>query len=104
MKIFFVRKGVPLSKGIQYLSLRRNLNDSIKDSWLDSFRMTNFVFISILKNNDCNPSLDWNDILFGCGWSEAEPVTKKIQWKAGKSFKIKKWSIMKIKNSLLTIY
>ncbi|MCD1116566.1 hypothetical protein [Chryseobacterium turcicum] len=47
--------------------------------------MTNFVVISILKNNDCNPSPDWNDILFGCGWSAAEAATKKIQWKAGKS-------------------
>ncbi|REC41286.1 hypothetical protein [Chryseobacterium sp. 5_R23647] len=35
------------------------------------------------ENNDCNPSPDWNDILFGCGCSEVEPVTKKIQWKAG---------------------
>ena len=30
------------------------------------------------ENNDCNPSPDCNDILFGGGWSEAEPVTKKI--------------------------
>jgi hypothetical protein len=29
------------------------------------------------------PSPDRNDILFCCGWSEAEAVTKKIQWIAG---------------------
>jgi hypothetical protein len=39
---------------------------------------------------DFYPSPDWNDILLGCGWSEAEAVTQKIQWKAGKSFKQKK--------------
>ncbi|MBM7419252.1 MULTISPECIES: hypothetical protein [unclassified Chryseobacterium] len=57
MKIFFVRKGVPLSKGK---------------------KLCGYFYT---ENN--NPSHDWNDILFGCGWSEAEPVTKKIQWKAG---------------------
>jgi hypothetical protein len=35
-----------------------------------------------------NYSPDCSDILFGCGRSEAEPVTKKIQRKAGKASKI----------------
>lgn len=51
--------------------------------------MTSFEDISNFQIDNCTHSPDWNDILFGCGWSEAEPVTKKIQWKAGKSFKIK---------------
>jgi len=37
--------------------------------------------------SNCHFSPDWNDILFGCGRSEAESATKKIQWKAGNSFK-----------------
>lgn len=47
------------------------------------FQNDKFCGYFYTENNDCNPSHDWNDILFGCGWSEAEPVTKKIQWKAG---------------------
>jgi hypothetical protein len=46
----------------------------------------NCGFLNVeMKDEDASP--DWNDILLGCGRSEAETVTQKIQWKAGKSSK-----------------
>ncbi|ANF51920.1 hypothetical protein A0O34_15995 [Chryseobacterium glaciei] len=42
-----------------------------------------FVETFNVEIKDYNPSPDWRDILFGCGRSKAEAVTKKIQQKAG---------------------
>jgi hypothetical protein len=51
-----------------------------------------------------SPSPDCNGILFGGGRSKAEPVAKKIQWKAGKSFKkrkkVERWKLSIIENKV----
>ena len=45
------------------------------------------LFRRAARRHEFSFSPDCNDILLGCGRSEAEPVTQKIQWKAGKSSK-----------------
>ncbi|MGO4710187.1 hypothetical protein AB4Y90_13945 [Chryseobacterium sp. 2TAF14] len=46
--------------------------------------MTNFVVISILKNNDSNLSPDCNDILFGCGVERSGTRNQKDTMESGK--------------------
>ncbi len=68
------------------------------------FQNDKFCGYFYTENSDCNPSHDWNDILFGLRVERSGTRNQKDIMESGIKLQIKKWSIMKIKNSLLTIH
>lgn len=74
------------SKSIIPQESKRSIRILLERLEPEFLRNDNLCILTNIEGNAHHLSPDCNGILLYCGWSEAEAVTQKIEWKAGKSF------------------